>query len=123
MNPYRKRLGQSSVAKNFDSLVFTAHKSSLRQRVRINFTPRREYFELIEINHCRFNFERVIKSSLRQTPLKRHLAALKSWTRSAAGAGALALMASTGGFTVSRPITSTDTFTLFCRSRGGCQII
>jgi hypothetical protein len=109
----RQWLGQGSVAQYLDPLVLTTEKSFSSEQLGRYFASRWESFQLAQINHCDFNSKRIVEPAFGKTSLERHLAAFKSGACSSSRPGALALVASTGGLSMTGTISPAHALAFF----------
>src|SRR2546422_4399849 len=88
--------GHVAHAEQLDGMVWPAHQAGAEQRLGSHLDPVRELREVPHVDHLRGLPERVGEAALRDAPDERHLAALESGARLAAGPRRLPLAASAG---------------------------
>ena len=64
-----------------------------------------------------------MKASLRETPLKRHLTAFESRSRSPSRPGSLSLVPPAGSLSMARTISTAHALVFFVRTRRGFEIV
>src|SRR5512139_47347 len=116
MGPHDYGLGPIALAQYFYLAVLTADQTMLSHGFRKNFSGTGKRAQLSQIDHGHFIAKDVMKATLGQAPLQRHLAAFKARLGITTGARALPFVSAARSLTMTRAIASTDSFAFLVRT-------
>ena len=100
---HRKRPSYIPTAQQLDAIPFPFHQPTLPEKRFIHHTVRSKSFQVPDVDGRIHFSERIIKTSLGNTALQRHLPTLEPGAHASSRTRSLTFGASTRGFTTTRP--------------------